>query len=61
MSLSETLDRVLNQGAVIGGDLILSVAGVELVYVGLNVIVSSIETMRRAQAEAQAKAEAEAV
>ena len=44
--MCETLDRVLNKGAVIGGDVIISVAGVDLVYLGLNLVLSSVETMR---------------
>jgi hypothetical protein len=50
MSLCEVLDRVLNKGAVIVGDIVISVAGVDLLYVGVNVLVSSVETMRLAQA-----------
>lgn len=46
VSLCETLDRVLNKGAVIAGDVVVSVAGVDLLYLGLNVVVTSIETMR---------------
>jgi len=46
VSLCETLDRVLNKGAVIAGDIIISVADVELLYIGLNVMVTSVETMR---------------
>lgn len=50
VSLCEVLDRVLNKGAVIVGDIVISVAGVDLLYVGLNVLVSSVETMRLAKA-----------
>jgi hypothetical protein len=46
MSLCETLDRVLNKGVVIVGHLIISVADIDLVYIGLNVLVSSVETMQ---------------
>ena len=46
VSLCETLDRVLNKGAVIAGDIIISVADVDLVYLGLNLVVTSVETMR---------------
>jgi gas vesicle structural protein len=49
VSLCETLDRVLNRGAVIAGDLVISVADVDLVYVGLNLVVASVETMRGAK------------
>jgi hypothetical protein len=47
ISLLEILDRVLNSGAVIHGSLVISLAGVDLVYVGLNVILTSVETALR--------------
>jgi gas vesicle structural protein len=46
VSLCETLDRVLNKGAVIAGDIVISVADVDLLYLGLNLVVTSVETMR---------------
>jgi len=46
VSLSETLDRVLYKGAVVTGDLIISVADVELVYISLNALVASVDTVR---------------
>jgi len=46
VSLCETLDRVLNKGAVITGDIIISVADIDLLYLGVNLVVTSIETMR---------------
>jgi hypothetical protein len=45
-SLVELVNRVLDKGAVISGDVTISVAGIDLVYVGLNVLVSSVESMR---------------
>ena len=54
ISLCETHDRVLNKGAVVTGDLIISVADVDLLYVGLNVIVASVETMRTWSAQREA-------
>ncbi|MFH1891837.1 MAG: gas vesicle protein [Candidatus Zixiibacteriota bacterium] len=47
VTLLEVLDRVLNKGVVISGDLVISVAGVDLVYLGLKVLLSSVETMER--------------
>lgn len=47
VTLVDTLDRVLNKGAVIVGDLTISVAGIDLVHVGLNLVVGSVETLRR--------------
>jgi hypothetical protein len=37
VSLCEALDRILNKGAVITGDLTISVADIDLIYVGLRV------------------------
>ncbi|MBU1121147.1 MAG: gas vesicle protein [Candidatus Omnitrophota bacterium] len=45
VTLLEILDRVLDKGAVVSGDLIISVADVDLIYVGLKVLISSVETM----------------
>ena len=49
ISLAETLNRVLNKGAVLTGDITISVADIDLLYIGLNLIVSSVETMRQAE------------
>ena len=49
VSLAEVLDRVLNKGAVVTGEVVISVAGVDLVYLGLNVVLTSIETARECQ------------
>jgi len=47
VSLAETLDRVLHKGVVLAGEVTLSVADIDLVYLGLNVILTSVETMER--------------
>jgi hypothetical protein len=44
LTLLDVLDHVLNKGVVIHGKLIISLAGVDLVYVGLDVILTSVET-----------------
>jgi hypothetical protein len=44
ISLLEILDHVLNAGVVIHGSLVISLAGVDLVYLGLNVVLTSVET-----------------
>jgi hypothetical protein len=41
------LDRVLNKGAVLSGEIVISVAGIDLLYLGINVVVSSVESMRK--------------
>jgi len=47
ISLLEILDNVLNSGVVIHGSVVISLAGVDLVYVGLNVVLTSVETALR--------------
>jgi hypothetical protein len=44
LSLLDVLDHVLNQGIVIRGSLVISLAGVDLVYLGLDAILTSVET-----------------
>jgi hypothetical protein len=48
ISLCEALDRVLNKGAVVVGEVTISVADVDLIYLGLQLVLSSIETAREA-------------
>lgn len=52
VTLLELLDRVLEKGVVLSGDITLSVADVDLVYVGLRVLLSSAETAQRGAANA---------
>ena len=45
VTLLELVDRVLNKGVVLSGDITLSVADVDLVYVELRVLLSSVATL----------------
>lgn len=45
--LSDLLDRALNKGVVIWGEATISLAGVDLVYVGLKVLVASVDAAQR--------------
>jgi hypothetical protein len=47
VTLIELVDRVLNKGVVLTGDITLSVAGVDLVYVGLRVLLASVSTLEQ--------------
>ena len=49
--LVELVDRLLNRGVVLTGEVTISVAGVDLIYLGLSVVLSSVDTIRRAGAE----------
>ena len=48
VSLCEVLDRVLNKGVVLRGDIVITVADIELVYLGVELILCSVERARRA-------------
>jgi len=47
LSVLDLLDHVLNAGVVVRGNLVISLAGVDLIYVGLDVLLTSIETALR--------------
>jgi gas vesicle structural protein len=51
VTLIELVDRVLNKGVALTGDITLSVAGVDLVYVGLRLLLASVSTLERLDAE----------
>ena len=40
VALIDLLDRVIGEGVVIGGDIVLSIAGVDLVYLGLRAVLA---------------------
>ncbi|MEM7754696.1 MAG: gas vesicle protein [Planctomycetota bacterium] len=44
VSLCETLDRVLTKGVVAKGEVTISVAGVDLIYVGVGALISSVDS-----------------
>lgn len=44
VTLCEALDRVLNKGAVVLGEVTISVANVDLIYLGLQLVLTSIDT-----------------
>jgi hypothetical protein len=46
-AICDLLDRALNKGVVIWGEATISLAGVDLIYVGLKVLVSSVETAQQ--------------
>jgi hypothetical protein len=42
-SLLELLDRVVEKGVVLGGDLTLSVANIDLLYLGVRLLLCSVD------------------
>ena len=57
LSLLETLDHVLNRGLVIAGEITIAVADIDLIFLGLNVMLSSVETAQQVLRERQKKSE----
>ena len=47
VTLFEVLDRILDKGIVIRGDLMISIANINLIYVGLQVIITSVDKIFR--------------
>ena len=58
LALSELLDRALNKGVVLWGDATISVAGVDLIYVGLKVLLASVDTAERLRQDARSTVQA---
>ncbi len=46
-TLIHLLDRLLDKGVILSGDLRVTVAGVDLLYVGLKVLLASVDTAER--------------
>ena len=46
VSLVEALDRVLDKGAVVAGDIVISVADVDLIRLQLNLVVGSTGSLK---------------
>ena len=60
LALSELLDRVLNKGVVLWGDATISVAGIDLVYVGVKLLLASVDTAQSMRESARRQDPADA-
>ena len=49
-TLVDVLDRLLDTGVVLDGQIVISLAGVDLVHIGLRALIASIETAARLSA-----------
>jgi hypothetical protein len=45
-SLADLVDHLLNRGVLITGSITISVAGIDLMYLGLQLVLSSVENLR---------------
>jgi len=44
VSLCEALDRMLNKGVVVAGEVVISVADIDLIYLNVQALLTSVET-----------------
>jgi hypothetical protein len=51
VALVDLLDRLLGEGVVIRGDVVISLAGVDLVQISLGALLTSVDTMMERPAE----------
>jgi len=47
-TILELLDRLLNKGVFVAGDIAISVADIDLIYLRAQLLLSSVETARKA-------------
>ena len=47
LSLVDLLDRILEKGVVINGDITVSIGSVELLSIKVNLVIASLETAKR--------------
>jgi hypothetical protein len=55
LTLLELADRLLHRGVVVTGEATISVAGVDLIYLGLNVVLTAVENLQPKHAPAAAR------
>jgi len=51
VSLLDLLDRLLEKGVVVDGEILLTVADIDLVYLGLKCVLASVETLEKNSGE----------
>ena len=47
LSLVDLVDHVLNKGIVLVGEATIAIADVDLIFLGLNVVLASVDSVRR--------------
>jgi hypothetical protein len=49
VTLLELVDRLVDKGVVLHGDITLAVADIDLIYVGLRAMISSVSSLERGE------------
>ena len=55
LTLLELTNRLLNRGVVLTGEAVISVAGVDLIYLGLSVVLTAVENLRNPRGPAASR------
>ena len=53
VSLIDLVDRLIDKGVVVHGDLFISIAGVDLIYIGLRLLVCPVDYLGRGKKAAE--------
>jgi gas vesicle structural protein len=53
VTLLDLVDRLLSEGVVLTGDITIGVAGVDLIYLGLRAVLSSVDTIEQKRSDKQ--------
>jgi hypothetical protein len=56
LRLVDVVDRLLDRGVVVRGDIVLTVAGVELVHIGAQLVIAAPDTLAAQRADIAAAA-----
>jgi gas vesicle structural protein len=59
LTLLDLVDRAVDHGVILTGDITIAVADVDLIYVGLQVLLASVERVQQLRAERERTVEGE--
>ena len=51
VTLLDLVDRAVDHGVILAGDITIAVADIDLIYVGLQVLLASVERVQQLRAE----------
>ena len=59
VTLLDLVDRAVDHGVILAGDITISVADIDLIYLGLQVLLASVERVQEPRAERERAVEGE--
>lgn len=55
LSVLDTLDHLLDRGVVITGEAVISIGDIDLIYLGLNIILTNVDNLMKPPREIESK------